>query len=98
MMRSRHHVAILPTLLLAVVLVAADTMVSAHAREHDPGKGQNAVCSTCVAASVLGTACVDTGASPFLTHFAAHYSADANAGFHSEHALAARQRGPPAPL
>jgi len=97
-MLRRRQASILQSLLLAGLLVAAEAMVSAHALEHDPNNAQNPVCTTCVVASLLGSACVDTTALPDRAQFAAATAADTDCSFHSAQAPAIRQRGPPSPL
>jgi len=88
----------LPNLVLAVVLIAAQSVASTHAFEHETGSAQNQVCTTCVAASQLGAATVDTGAINTATD-ATHVHVEASVcQFDSIHTLTARQRGPPAPL
>lgn len=88
----------LPNLALALVLIAAQAVASAHAFEHDAGSTKNQACTTCVAASQLGAATVDTGtvctiAAPTQIHVEASISL-----FDSIHTLTVRQRGPPASL
>ena len=88
----------LPNLALAVVLIAAQSVASTHAFEHETGNTQNPVCTTCVAASQLAAATVDTGATVALAG-PAHVQVKAPASlFNSVHTLTARQRDPPASL
>ncbi|MDA0994371.1 MAG: hypothetical protein O3A13_12180 [Proteobacteria bacterium] len=94
----RQKTRLIPNLLLAAFLVAAQWGALVHASEHEAGVPQNQVCKTCVAASQLGTACVDT--SPFVEpgHSRSVVHAESIREFKSLHALTARQRGPPSPL
>jgi hypothetical protein len=98
MTRFCHKAGFAPNLVLAITLIAAQSVVSAHDFEHDAGKAQNRVCTTCVAASQIGAACVDN----ILTFECAAYdSVRHTAGtdeLNATHTLVARQRGPPAPL
>jgi len=88
----------IPNLVLAVVLIAAQSVVSTHAFEHEAGNTQNPVCTTCVAASQLGATAVDTG-SIFVAKDSTHIDTEASVSrFDSLHPPTARQRGPPAPL
>jgi len=59
----RNKAGVAPILVFAVLLIAAQSIVSTHEFRHDTGKAQNQVCTTCVAASQLGSACVDSCAS-----------------------------------
>jgi hypothetical protein len=45
---------LLPAALLALVMLAAQSLVLAHDIDHDPANAKNQVCTTCVAASQLG--------------------------------------------
>ena len=87
-----------PNLLLALLLVAAQSVAAMHDIEHDTGTPQNQVCTTCVAASQLGAACVDHVDDNPVESFHTRFSLPAEPAFHSTHALVARQRGPPRPL
>ena len=98
MIAPREKSSLLHNLLLASVLIAAQWGALVHAFEHDIGAPQSQVCTTCVAASQLGFACIDTSAPmesmpPYLVQHA-----DFVKDFQSTHALVARQRGPPTPL
>lgn len=95
MMRSRCKTGIVQNLALAILLIAMQTMVSAHGFEHEPGNTQSQVCTTCVAASLLGSACVDHAPLPELMRIASAFDTKIDSGLHSIHALAVRQRGPP---
>jgi len=89
---------LLPNLLLAVLLVAAQFGAALHAFEHDIGALQGKVCSTCVTAAQLGTAAIDDpevhAARPAITIF----PAVATLSGQSRRLLVARQRAPPATL
>ena len=89
---------LVPNLALVIFLVTAQSLVSTHALEHDANNPQNQVCTTCVAASQLGSATVDWGD--------ARQSSTAdyvlNGAVQRRHAWShspeARQRAPPASL
>lgn len=88
----------LPNLALAVVLIAAQSVVSAHEFEHDPGSTQNQVCTTCIAASQIGSASIDSGTVYTVTN-STHTHVEASVSqFDTIHTLTIRQRGPPASL
>lgn len=87
-----------PNLVLAIVLIVAQSVASAHAFEHEIGTSQNQACTTCVAASQLSAATVDSG-TVFTITDSTHDHVEASVTlFESLHTLAVRQRGPPAPL
>jgi hypothetical protein len=48
------------SLLLAIVVLIAQTGALVHAYEHDPGSPQTQVCATCIAGHAVGSACVDS--------------------------------------
>jgi len=98
MSRLRDKRALLPGLLLALLLLAAQSASLAHAYEHEPGTPQNNTCTTCIAASQLASACVDVPATntpqvPGWPQWALQ-----EIEFNSLHTITARQRGPPAAL
>ena len=86
------------SVLLAIVFLAAQTGVIAHAYEHDPGSPQVRVCSTCIAGYSLSSACVAS-----IPHFEIQHC---NVGVSIELTPVpgtfdlplARQRAPPIPL
>lgn len=82
-------------LLLAAFLVAAQWGALAHAFEHKAGTPQKQVCATCIAASQLGFACIDTqlNAEPLPSYPV--LNTDSTEETKSRHTLTARQRGPP---
>ena len=85
----------MPGLLLAALLIGAQGALALHAFEHDPGAPQGKVCTTCVTASQLAAASVDThvGDAPGPARHLAIPTA--SRGFESVHTAAVRQRGPP---
>ena len=85
-------------LLLASFLVAAQWGTLVHALDHDIGSPQSTVCTTCVAASQLGFACVDTLIPTSLAPAYQVQYAEAVTRLETIHALVARQRGPPSSL
>jgi len=85
-------------LLMAAFLIAGQWSTLVHAFEHEAGTPQSQVCATCVAASQLGCACIDTaGDMPPAPSYAIMIAATEKE-FKSVHTLVARQRGPPTPL
>lgn len=95
-MRDQHvRTRVFTNLLLAACLVAAQWGALAHAFEHKAGTPQKQVCATCIAASQLGFACVDTQltAEPLPSYPV--LNTDSTEEIKSLHALTARQRGPP---
>jgi len=85
-------------LILAIFLIAAQSFVSAHELEHDAGNGQNPVCTTCVAASQLGAACIDNHSCFQIADPEFAFHSTTVSGIRSTHALAVRQRGPPSSI
>ena len=85
-------------LILAIFLIAAQSLVSAHELEHDAGNIQNQVCTTCVAASQLGSACVDNHNNFQIADLEFALHSTIITGIRSSHALAVRQRGPPSSI
>jgi len=88
---------VLPAVVMAILLVAAQAVVAAHALDHDAGKTQNPVCATCVAAGQLSSAAMDSSAAPISVSCAPDLRAAPEYRAIATHALVARQRGPPAP-
>jgi hypothetical protein len=98
MTRFCARAGIVPNLILAIILIAAQSVVSAHDINHDAGNAQNQVCTTCVAAGQLGTACVDSVTTFEVTAFDSVMHTSIQGEFNATHALIARQRGPPSQL
>lgn len=95
MCQDRRSPRIAANAMLAVFLIAAQWGAVVHAFEHEAGTPLNQVCTTCVAASNLSAACID---SPTMVVAAPAYSVidvTVNAEFTSRHSLTTRQRGPP---
>lgn len=92
--RSRSKT-LLPTLLVGLLLVAGQAAAALHAFEHDagplPGKG----CSTCVTASQLGAASVDTPPAEVRHPFRAAFDILTETGHASAEIRAPKNRGPP---
>jgi hypothetical protein len=88
----------LPNLILAIFLIAAQSVVSAHDLDHDAANTQNQVCTTCVAADQLGTACVDSVTTFGVAAFDSVLHTSIQGEFNAIHALTPRQRGPPSLL
>jgi hypothetical protein len=98
MSHLRDKRTLLPGLLLALLLLGAQSASLAHAYEHEPGTPQNSTCTACIAASQLGAACVDVPATttPLVSGWSRWALQEIE--FNSLHAITARQRGPPAAL
>lgn len=94
----RRNAGFAPNLALALFLVAAQSLVSAHLFEHDPANAQTQVCTACVAASQLSSAAIDTGDVTATGGFAPVFDSPIVAELKSTHTLVVRQRGPPASL
>jgi hypothetical protein len=88
----------LPGIALALMLVAAQCVVAMHDLRHESGTAQNQVCTTCVAASQLAAAAVDTGALPVTTDTYTVFNAARAISYFSTQILAPRPRGPPSRL
>jgi len=90
--------ALVPSVLLAFLLLAAQFAGLAHAYEHDAGAPQNQTCTSCIAASQLASACVDIPAATNPEAPGLSRCATQEIEFESLHAIVVRQRGPPAAL
>ena len=86
---------LLPGLLLAALLIAAQGALALHAFEHDPGAPQGKVCGTCITGAQLAAGSLDDPAPDALEPTAHVPVPDAGGGFDSLRAWSARQRGPP---
>ena len=91
----RPHNTALPGIAVALLLVAAQSVAAMHDLRHESGTAQNRVCTTCVAASQLSSATVDTGTMQPAPDTGTEFHADAISSFDSIHRLVPRQRGPP---
>ncbi len=83
---------------MAAILIAAQWGALMHAFEHDAGKPKTQACATCVAASQLGFASIDTST---ITEGTPSYwllNTEPANEFHSLYVPVARQRGPPITL
>jgi len=98
MHRFRDKRALVPSVLLALLLLTAQFAGLAHAYEHDASAPQNQTCTSCIAASQLASACVDIPATTEVELPGLSPSAIRNNEFESFHTIISRQRGPPAPL
>jgi len=83
---------------MAALLIAAQWGALVHAFEHEAGKSQAQVCTTCVAASQLGFACIDMSIIPNAPLSNSVRHTDSTGKIDSHHIPAARQRGPPTTL
>ena len=83
---------------MAALLVAAQWGALVHAFEHEAGKPLAQVCTTCVAASQLGFACIDMAPIPDAPLSYSVQTAASADEIDSLQIPAARQRGPPITL
>lgn len=91
----RHQVRLLPGLLLAGLLVAAQLGAALHAFEHDAGAPQAKVCLTCITVAHLGAGNISNPSPVELPARDLSYTAVVSAPVSSVGASIARQRGPP---
>jgi len=98
MRRFRDKRALVPSVMLAFLLLAAQFAGLAHAYEHDASAPQNQTCTSCIAASQLASACVDIPTTTCAKLPGLSRSATQNIEFESFHTIISRQRGPPAAL
>lgn len=89
---------LLPGLLLATLLIAAQSALALHAHEDDPAAMQGKVCTACVAAGQLAGGSLDDPATDAPKPAAQPLFPSAVGDFDSLPAPAARQRGPPATI
>ena len=89
---------LLPGLLLAALLIAAQGALALHAHEDDPAAAQGKVCSACVAASQIAGGSLDDPAAVAPEPAAQVLVPTAADDFDSPPAPTARQRGPPATI
>jgi hypothetical protein len=85
-------------LIIALLLIAAQTAALVHAYAHDPGAPQAQTCKGCVTANQLASACADTQSQAAIQLFrSCLHSAQVFLG-ESTHTIVIRQRGPPTPI
>ena len=89
---------LLPGLLLAALLIAAQSTLALHAHEADDAATQGKVCTACVAAGQLAGGSLDDPAAVAPEPAAQVLVPTADGGFDSLPTPAARQRGPPATI
>jgi hypothetical protein len=89
---------LLPGLLLATLLIAAQNALALHAHEDDPAAMQGKVCAACVAAGQLAGSSLDDPATDAPGPAAQLLVPTAGGGFDSLLTPTARQRGPPATI
>lgn len=82
-------------LFLAIILIAAQSLVSAHEFGHDASNSPNPICTTCVVASQLGSACIDSHMHFQIADLDFAAPSTNVTRIRSIHVLAVRQRGPP---
>ena len=83
------------SLALALVLLIAQTGALTHAYEHALTGPQSQVCSICIAANTMGSACVDSGPELRLQPAAIGTRPDLRAPFRSVRTQRPCQRAPP---
>ncbi len=83
------------SVLLAIVFLAAQIGALAHAYEHDLGRPQAQVCSTCIAGHSLSSACVGSVAHIEFQQYNAGVSIERTPVPNTIHLPLARQRAPP---
>jgi hypothetical protein len=98
MNRMPRQSGLYPNLLLAALLLCGQFGSLAHAYEHDPGAPQGKVCPTCVTASQLSAASVDTHTPDPIAPAASQVRPEQHSEPASATAIHLRARGPPAPL
>jgi hypothetical protein len=98
MRRIHLRSTLFPNLLLAGFLVAGQWGALVHAFKHEAGKSQTQVCATCVAASQLGFACIDTSPAPDAIPSYSILTVDSADKIDSVDTPTARQRGPPSSI
>lgn len=86
---------LLPSLIVTVLVIAAQGALALHAFEHDTGAPQGKVCGTCVTAAQLAAGSIDTSAGEPLEPARQLFFPTAIRGFDVVHAATVRQRGPP---
>jgi len=86
------------SVLLAIILLIAQTGALAHAYGHDPGKPQSQICSTCIAGHAVGSACVDSTPHFEIQAYKSAAGIDRVSALSSIEVPLARQRAPPTPL
>jgi hypothetical protein len=97
-MRIPGNNRLVPIMLLAALLLAAQSAALAHGYEHAPGSPQNPLCTDCVTANQLAAACVDTPAPAATSLCCSCLQSDQASSRDSAHTLTARQRAPPTPI
>ncbi len=86
------------SVLLAIIFLAAQLGALAHAYEHELGRPQIQVCSTCIAGHSLSPACVGATAHIEFQQYNADVSIERTSVPNTIHLPLARQRAPPTPL
>jgi len=86
------------SVLLAIILIAAQTGALAHAYGHDPGGPQAQFCSICIAGHSFSSACVASAVQFAFERCTGGVSIDATPVPDTFHLPLARQRAPPTPL
>lgn len=89
---------LLPGLLLAALLIAAQSALALHAHEADDAATPGKVCAACVVAGQLAGGSLDDPATDAPEPAAQLLVPTVDGDFDSLHAPAARQRGPPATI
>jgi hypothetical protein len=96
--RQHFNAGVLPNILVAALLIAAQVGAVLHDFEHELGAPQSKVCSTCATTSQLGSASVDSQFPAESDPPGSSFTATSNIDFQSARTVIARQRGPPVTL
>lgn len=89
---------LLPMLAVCALLIGAHVGAALHTIEHDLGGLQGKACSICVTAAQLGSTSVDSCEPLDFDAPGTVFFHTVLAEFQTTHAVAVRQRGPPASL
>jgi len=81
--------------LLALLLISAQTATLAHTYQHEIGTPQNQACTACVTAGQLASACVDNPQIVEAGTFTSPLNFQTVSETCSVNAIVVRQRGPP---
>jgi hypothetical protein len=98
MVRPDGKPGLLPSTLLAALLLMAQFGSLLHAFEHDPDALTGKACSTCTTASQLALACVDTQCNEIPAAVSCSLEPVLSSGYLSACPALIHQRGPPAIL
>ena len=98
MLRLPRKSGLIVNLLATVLLLPAQFGSLAHSFEHGPGAPQTKYCSTCVTASQLSSACVDTHTDQASIPGRDRFVSEHDRSFLRATPAPVHQRGPPPPF